>query len=102
MAASNQIFLVNWPFPTLQSIPISIVPIKRKSKCGLERGTDARGRQANNARGRHQAQAGRHADGAGLYLQVGPSGNKSWLFRYTRFGQHHYVGLGALHTVGEC
>ena len=43
---------------------------------------------------------GRYADGAGLYLQVGPSGNKSWLFRYTRFGRHHYVGLGALHTVG--
>ena len=27
---------------------------------------------------------GRYPDGAGLYLQVGPNGNKSWLLRFMR------------------
>ena len=27
---------------------------------------------------------GYYADGGGLYLQVSPSGSKSWIFRYTR------------------
>ncbi len=40
------------------------------------------------------------ADGAGLYLQIGLSGAKSWLFRYTRQGKSHAMGLGPCHTVG--
>jgi integrase len=42
---------------------------------------------------------GRHADGGGLYLQVGPTGGKSWLFRYTREGKSREMGLGALDVV---
>jgi integrase len=39
------------------------------------------------------------ADGHGLYLRIGPTGAKSWVFRYRRNGKLHDVGLGALHTV---
>jgi peptide subunit release factor RF-3 len=42
---------------------------------------------------------GRYADGGGLYLQVGPTGGKSWLFRYTREGKSREMGLGALDVV---
>lgn len=38
-------------------------------------------------------------DGGGLWLQIGPTGAKSWVFRYTRHGKSHMMGLGALHTV---
>jgi integrase len=40
--------------------------------------------------------AGRYCDGGGLYLQVGPNGNKSWLFRYCQDGRTRDMGLGAL------
>ena len=43
--------------------------------------------------------AGRYCDGLGLYLQVGPSGTKSWLFRYMLNGRAREMGLGAVHTV---
>jgi integrase len=45
-------------------------------------------------------EAGRYPDGAGLYLQVGPNGNKSWLLRFMRDGRAREMGLGPLHTVG--
>ena len=38
---------------------------------------------------------GRHADGAGLYLVVKPTGAKSWLFRATIAGKVRDVGLGS-------
>jgi len=41
---------------------------------------------------------GRYADGGGLYLQVGEKGGKSWMFRYSRNGQEHEMGLGAVTT----
>jgi len=41
----------------------------------------------------------KYPDGLNLYLQVAPSGAKSWLFRYSKSGQPHWIGLGALHTV---
>ena len=44
-------------------------------------------------------EAGRYNDGGGLYLQVGPTGSKSWLFRYTRRGKTREMGLGALNMV---
>lgn len=47
----------------------------------------------------HQDKPGRYADGGGLYLQVGPTGTKSWLFRYMRDGRAREMGLGPLHTV---
>jgi len=42
---------------------------------------------------------GRYPDGGGLYLQVSPSGTKSWLFRFARDGRERMFDLGALHTV---
>ena len=42
---------------------------------------------------------GRYADGLGLYLQVGPNGAKSWLFRYERGGRERWMGLGPTHTI---
>ncbi len=46
-------------------------------------------RQVKNAKGRQ-----RIGDGGGLWLQVGPTGTKSWLFRFTRNGKAHAMGLG--------
>ena len=40
----------------------------------------------------------RFLDGDNLYLQVAPSGSKSWLFRYTLVGKAREMGLG---PVGE-
>ena len=37
---------------------------------------------------------GRYGDGGGLYLQVKPSGAKSWLFRYQKDGKPAMMGLG--------
>src|ERR1700739_3818793 len=34
------------------------------------------------------------ADGKGLYLRVGPTGSKSWVFRYQADGRRHDLGLG--------
>ncbi len=39
---------------------------------------------------------GYHPDGAGLYLQVSPSGSKSWVFRYKLDGRPREMGLGSL------
>lgn len=39
-------------------------------------------------------------DGGGLYLLVGPSGSKSWVFRYRVGPRLREHGLGPLHTVG--
>ena len=43
---------------------------------------------------------GRYPDGAGLYLQVGPTGSKSWLLRFMRDRRAREMGLGSVHTVG--
>jgi integrase len=37
---------------------------------------------------------GLYADGKGLYLRIGPSGAKSWIYRYRSAGQRHDLGLG--------
>jgi hypothetical protein len=42
---------------------------------------------------------GLHPDGAGLYLQVGPTGGRSWIYRYTLRGRTRYMGLGAAGLV---
>src|SRR5215471_13902602 len=49
---------------------------------------------------RNAAQRGYYSDGGGLYLQVGGTGSKSWVFRYKFGGKLYEMGLGALHTVG--
>ncbi len=38
---------------------------------------------------------GRYADGINLYLQVSPSGAKSWLFMYRFAGRQREMGLGS-------
>jgi len=43
-----------------------------------------------------EKKAGRHADGGGLYLNVGPTGKKSWLFMWVpKGGKRREMGLGA-------
>ena len=42
---------------------------------------------------------GMHADGLGLYLRIGPTGAKSWVFRYRVGKSRRDMGLGPLHTV---
>lgn len=42
---------------------------------------------------------GRYGDGNNLFLQVMPSGTKSWLFRYERGGKERAMGLGPVNIV---
>ena len=42
---------------------------------------------------------GRYGDGRNLFLSVGPTGNKHWLFVYQRNGRQHMIGLGSLRYV---
>jgi integrase len=44
------------------------------------------------------AKPGRHADGAGLYLLVKPTGGRSWLLRVQVGGKRRDVGLGTADT----
>jgi integrase len=46
------------------------------------------------------AKAGKYSDGKGLYLQVTQRLVRSWIFRYERGGVEHYMGLGAVYSVG--
>jgi integrase len=49
--------------------------------------------QVQNAKAR-----GFYGDGGGLYLQVSPTGAKSWVFRYKRDGRTRWMGLGSAST----
>ncbi|MHC6072610.1 tyrosine-type recombinase/integrase [Ralstonia solanacearum] len=49
---------------------------------------------------REQKQPGYYGDGGGLWLQVSRTGTKSWVFRYTRQGKTHDLGLGSYLNVG--
>ncbi len=42
---------------------------------------------------------GYYLDGGGLYLQVGESGSKSWIFRFVLNGKERQMGLGPFHTI---
>lgn len=44
-------------------------------------------------------EAGRHADGGGLYLHVDPSGAKRWVYIFQWRGRRREMGLGSLHSV---
>jgi len=46
------------------------------------------------------APPGRHADGNGLYLNVMPSGSRSWVLRLMVQGRRQDIGLGAFPLVG--
>jgi hypothetical protein len=43
--------------------------------------------------------AGRHSDGGGLYLNVSPTGGKSWLFMWVRDGKRREMGMGGFPSV---
>lgn len=43
---------------------------------------------------KNEARMGRLSDGGGLYLEIAPSGSKSWLFMFKRRGKRTAVGLG--------
>ena len=45
---------------------------------------------------------GFYSDGDGLYLQVGPAGTKSWVFRYTVRGQRRGHGMGRVNLAEGC
>jgi integrase len=49
---------------------------------------------------RNASEPGLYGDGAGLWLNVGPTGGKSWLLRYMLNGKAREMGLGPLHTIG--
>jgi integrase len=51
-------------------------------------------------RAAREKKPGVHPDGGGLYLQVGPGGSKSWLYRYKIDGKEHWHGLGSLNAIG--
>src|ERR1041384_2684612 len=43
--------------------------------------------------------SGYYGDGGGLWLRIGPSGAKSWVFRYRRDGKQREMGLGPVRLV---
>src|ERR1700730_4809752 len=43
---------------------------------------------------------GAYADGDGLYLQITPTGSRSWIFRYSAAGKRKNIGLGPCRLVG--
>jgi len=48
-------------------------------------------------------QPGLYCDGGRLYLQLSPSGSKTWIFRYRSpvTGKLRDMGLGPVHSVGQ-
>lgn len=42
-----------------------------------------------------QSKPGYYLDGGGLYLQVSPTGTKSWILRYVIAGKERHMGLGS-------
>ena len=44
-------------------------------------------------------EAGRHADGGGLYLRIAPSGARSWGFMYVIDGKRTELGLGSVASI---
>lgn len=46
-----------------------------------------------------KSEPGRHSDGEGLYLNVTPSGARSWLFMWKRDGKRREMGLGSVRDV---
>jgi hypothetical protein len=53
----------------------------------------------SDAAAKAQKRPGRHADGGGLYLNVSPTGTKSWLFMWARNGKRTELGLGSYPAV---
>jgi integrase len=51
------------------------------------------------ARVEREKAPGRYGDGGGLWLQVTPSGTKSWLLRYQLDGRARHMGMGSFPDV---
>jgi integrase len=51
------------------------------------------------ARVERERKPGRYGDGGGLWLQVSPSGTRSWLMRYQIHGRARHMGLGSFPDV---
>jgi hypothetical protein len=49
---------------------------------------------------KHATKEGLYGDGGGLWLNVGPTGGRSWLFRFMLNGRAREMGLGPLHAIG--
>lgn len=49
---------------------------------------------------RNETRPGRHSDGGGLYLQVSPTGSRSWIYMWKDGGKRTAMGLGAYPAVG--
>lgn len=65
-------------------------------------GTSAKGRTADKLTARTVAtitEPGRHSDGGGLYLNVTPTGARSWLFMWKVAGKRREMGLGSARDV---
>ncbi|MGH7112931.1 MAG: Arm DNA-binding domain-containing protein, partial [Stellaceae bacterium] len=45
---------------------------------------------------KNEKRPGLYADGGGLYLQIAPSGSKTWIFRFQRGGKRRDMGLGPI------
>jgi integrase len=48
-----------------------------------------------------EVKTGRHSDCGGLYLVVGPTGSRKWLFIYRSAGKQREMGLGAAAGAGS-
>jgi integrase len=46
-----------------------------------------------------ETRRGMHADGGNLYLRIGPTGSKSWVFRYQHDGKRRDMGLGPVSLI---
>lgn len=48
---------------------------------------------------KNESRPGRHSDGGGLYLQVSPTGSRSWIYMWKVEGKRTAMGLGSFPTV---
>jgi integrase len=48
---------------------------------------------------RQMSTTGLYPDGSGLYLQIGPTGTKSWILKFQLNGRSRAMGLGSLHVT---
>lgn len=69
----------------------------------VEKGVEAMARTSNRLSVKwiesSKRKPGYYADGAGLWLQVSKTLTRSWVFRYTRQGKTHDIGLGSYLNV---
>jgi hypothetical protein len=56
-------------------------------------------KRLNDLAARRAKKPGKYPDGGGLYLQVGRSGSKCWIFRFMLHGKEREMGLGSLNAV---